>query len=431
MTEGIGILILMCYNMLNMEKNYGEQLKVILDAPLSPEVIGSYAQVALDQVVELVGDYTDDYLNRPVEIMPTKRANEDAAAHYFGLQSVDETLIRLQIKSDEITGLDNLIANAVIIDRTVVPPDDLGHGIVRGPGTYEKAQTIPRLKTMLFILQNHFDINVHDPNEFSLFRGEVTDGMIRASSYHVLEVPAVNRTVLACDEESNATFIFDSSKMRDLSIDVAQILTSSKQEIEELFDEHQGLGKKVIHSKHFVDNFIGYIESLVEDEGSRKQSVSLLVKKRGNGFAIAMSNDEIVNLAKEISPDKPLAAVEMSELSVKGVFVSMSTIRNRFGSVLEFTKLCGFEPKPKDMTNEELVQRMQEISPNKRLTSREIQELSKIGKFIASKTVCVKFGSVSTFQESVWGPSSTIKYQAAALPPELSIIGRKYVGPLH
>ena len=68
----------------------------------------------------------------------------------------------------------------------------------------------------------------------------------------------------------------------------------------------------------------------------------LLEKLEGRNDLNELSNIDLVTLALELSPDRPLTLATINELSKSGQFVSRSTITRRFGSLPEFQKACGW-----------------------------------------------------------------------------------------
>ncbi|HET6730645.1 MAG TPA: DEAD/DEAH box helicase, partial [Nitrososphaeraceae archaeon] len=109
-------------------------------------------------------------------------------------------------------------------------------------------------------------------------------------------------------------------------------------------------------------------------------------------------NTELIELAKKISPNEPLNADAIAELAKQQKFVSGHVIRSRFGSLQAFQEACGFKIGP---STDELVAIALQISPDKNLTKRDIETLSKNGVFpLSVKTLAGRFGSLKTFQDA-------------------------------
>lgn len=113
------------------------------------------------------------------------------------------------------------------------------------------------------------------------------------------------------------------------------------------------------------------------------------------------TNQEIVDLAKELSPKSPLSTDQVRELSSEGKFPSMNIISQRFGSIYKFQTYCGFEVIVKtnwrNVSDEEIINKSMALSPEKALTSDEINEFSKQGLFPSQGHLEGRFGSLNDF----------------------------------
>lgn len=156
-------------------------------------------------------------------------------------------------------------------------------------------------------------------------------------------------------------------------------------------DEERG-EHLVIHSVHGDFDFDKIAVDLLEKIGA--------IKDRTGKFN-SLSNEEIVDLAKQLSPDVALSAQTIDELSAEGSFLSWPTIRKRFGSLFEFQAACGFDTKARlyKMSNDELVELAKDLSPDKALARDDIDALSKQGLFYSSTIIRKRFGSLKNFQE--------------------------------
>lgn len=113
------------------------------------------------------------------------------------------------------------------------------------------------------------------------------------------------------------------------------------------------------------------------------------------------TNDQLIELATQLSPGKPISKTAMEELSKKRLFPSARTIQDRFGSTREFHVACGYEPTGfRDFTADEIVELARSVSPNKPLTQRMIIDMSKEGLFPGTSIIYDRFKSVKAFQEA-------------------------------
>lgn len=111
-----------------------------------------------------------------------------------------------------------------------------------------------------------------------------------------------------------------------------------------------------------------------------------------------LGNDELISRALELSPDKPLAANVIDKLTKEGLFPNRFYIINRFGSLKLFQEACGFDIE--QLSKEKLIEMALELSPDKPLTTLMISELSKADDFASPSSVTKIFGSIKAFQEA-------------------------------
>lgn len=111
--------------------------------------------------------------------------------------------------------------------------------------------------------------------------------------------------------------------------------------------------------------------------------------------------DEIVELAHSVSPDKPLTQQMIIDMSKEGLFPSTSIIYDRFESLGAFQEACGFRTgsRFKDYTADDIVKLAKEISPDRVLLNTDIARLSREGSFVSRERIIKVFGSVAAFKE--------------------------------
>ena len=118
------------------------------------------------------------------------------------------------------------------------------------------------------------------------------------------------------------------------------------------------------------------------------------------------SNDDLVVLAKQLSPDVPMTVPLMAKFFGEGEFPSPDTIRGkrRFGSIANFQRACGFEISDKIdwslLTDEQAIDLAKSIEPDAKLTHKQIQQLSREGEFPTYKEIERRFGSIVNFQKA-------------------------------
>jgi hypothetical protein len=244
-----------------LSASFQKRYEQIIGTPLTVEGINSYADNALNQMVELV----EDALNQSGQYGPwqDKQQQEEQALANLGLPDVSHTLDHIYELSQDIHNLDNVIEQArrKPIDRVLVPPDPNGAIIAPGDGSFEKAEIIPRLKAILFVLEHDFGVDIHDPEQIKITHGLLAKRMVREMSYDMIEIPELRRIVLSCDEAGNRTFVFDLSALGSANITPQSLKGySSKDELDELLAENPKVGQGVYYSIHFISRIKEAIE---------------------------------------------------------------------------------------------------------------------------------------------------------------------------
>jgi len=158
--------------------------------------------------------------------------------------------------------VDEVINRANKINETILPADNVDNfSLQEGSGSFERKSLIPRLRVTLLLLQNQFDVNIEDEDKLKLTKGMVSDSSMRKESYYSIEIPELDRDILICDEEGNATFVFDNKVLSELSITNDSLLRLTKSDLKALIEEYPQMGQKVIYSKKFLDNMAKAITS--------------------------------------------------------------------------------------------------------------------------------------------------------------------------
>jgi len=258
---------------------FRSRLDNILGARLTAENIDSYAEDALTSVIGLVDQTLTAYREVSTQDHETSYDEETAAFEHFGLTDVGVVLDHIQGVASEITNIDQLITETPAEQRIHVPPDQTSPNITPGSGEFDEKRRIPRLKTVLFILSQDFDVDVHNPEQVQISPGTVGEGMMRRLGYTLVDVPALNRSVLVCDEEGNATFIFNNEVMAEIGQSPELIAELTKSQIRELLLANPYMGKRLIYdSEYFVPGIRDaitrpvYIEGLNASENTENAS---------------------------------------------------------------------------------------------------------------------------------------------------------------
>ncbi|HWT55995.1 MAG TPA: hypothetical protein VN031_03105 [Candidatus Microsaccharimonas sp.] len=291
-----------------------EQIESILNRQLSPENIDTFADDALDDLVAVVDDTVGAYAQQPTTVYGSGKDTEAAAFAYFGMGDVESVLDHVAQKAEEIHELDTVIERADTHSTVIVPPE-AGRPIMSGEGSFEAKDIIPRTKTTLFLLANEHNIDLHDPQQLRLHVGQITPGMMRQTSYHLIEVPSLHRDILVCDEEGNQSFVFDTIYLQKLNISPDALLTLSKPELKALIQEHPDTGQGFKYSDNFVSNMLNAIDDprTVQAEPQPERVVTLRPQAEKapegylsiKGFAdtLGSSAKYLAALMKDIDPE--------------------------------------------------------------------------------------------------------------------------------
>jgi len=230
------------------------RLTTILSTALTVGTIDTYAETAISDLINLTGNVVNEFVDTlsPEAVYSDNKKLEDAAFSYFDLPSITGNLDNIAKIDQDIKNIDRVIEKASIKDQVIVPPDAPVRPIVPGNGEGVLENKLrPRLKTLLFILKKDNDI---DLDQLKIAEGITTNEMMRKEPYYSVEVPSLNRTVLVCNEEGNATFVIDTKKLEELEISTEQLLDMTKDELNALMAAHAGFGRRIIQSDSWVNN---------------------------------------------------------------------------------------------------------------------------------------------------------------------------------
>ncbi len=253
------------------------ELEAIVDRPLTAESIDSYAEQALNDLVKLVRQVSAAYCGQPAYFYKNSRELENAAFAYFGLRGIEETLDHIADKAEEINGLNQIIAEANVTNQVILPPDPNEISIIRDNGTFQEKITVPRLKTLLFILGNEFQADLQDKSQIRITKGAAPKNSLRHSSYYLVEAPVLDRSVLMCDEEGNATYVFVASLLEQEGKSLDDLLCAGKTELNAWIKRRPGLGRKIMYTKNFIPNLI----EALEDDGLERPEPDRQATQKG------------------------------------------------------------------------------------------------------------------------------------------------------
>ncbi len=245
-------------------EHFRGELESILDVPLSPENIDDYADNALNELVELVQSVQASFQETTTQTFSNQRELENTAFQCYDLEDIEQVLDHVATKSEELRELDDLIYKVFTEQAVLVPPDpDSFIEPGEDPEDYTPARKVPRLKTLLFVLANEFELDVHDTEQVTITTGVLDANMVRGESYNLVDIPSLERCALICDEVGNITFVFDCKAMEEVSITPEDLAGLTKDDLKDLLHDHPKLGQTITyHQNTYVANLISTLNNI-------------------------------------------------------------------------------------------------------------------------------------------------------------------------
>jgi hypothetical protein len=299
------------------QQKYHTEIDAIVGQALTPESIDTYADEALERLIEVIGRATDDYSRQPTLRFEAASDTENATFGYYDLQNVELLLDTIADKADELHLIDDLIARTSSVNEILLPPDlRKPAGIERGNGTVEKKKLIPKLKTLLFVASNDFNVNITDPDQLRLTSGALPETMMRGQSYYHVEFPMLHRSVFICDEAENITFLFDDLALKKYEMTSLELTALTKSDIKALISDDPSLGRQLVYTKHFIPHLIDALEDPATRPQARAEvnpeepAGSYLYPKAPEGFMSATGLGRVWQIASDTINS---AVVELSD----------------------------------------------------------------------------------------------------------------------
>jgi biotin operon repressor len=238
-------------------------IATILDRPLDPATIDTFADTALNHLTAEIERLISEYAVQSTIAQPTTRETERAALSYHG---IDEDYIEMALDhiaeiAQRIRLLEARISSSTkLLGRVIVPPSPAEMLISSSSGRFIEKQTIPRLKALLLLLETHYDIDID--NECTFTAGTVNRNMFRRQSYTLVDVPDLHRAFLVCDEEGNVTYVFDSAKLHNAGYTTGSLIDLTKDQLDSLIQERECMGYRLDYSPHFTNQIASLIEQI-------------------------------------------------------------------------------------------------------------------------------------------------------------------------
>ena len=209
-----------------------------------------------------------------------------------------------------------------LVDRVIVPPNiDETQIITPGDGSFEKPrEVIPRLKSLLLLLEKGFDIDVKSDEEVEITTGVIRPNMMRSTSYRVVEIFGLGRIVLVCDEVGNTTYVFDAEVCKGYGIDTEYLAKQDKISLDSLLHDDGKIGRRINYSKKYIDHLSDALSQLPNNENEAQ--VSILKPKETVDY-IPESYKTVLEVAQELnrSPETIYQRIKRLDPDIFGIIL--------------------------------------------------------------------------------------------------------------
>ncbi|MDO8668395.1 MAG: hypothetical protein Q7K35_04890 [bacterium] len=242
-------------------EEFQARLSSILEAHLTVENISTFADDALNKLVALTSDVAQKYKEETKSEKTIGELEDDSYTRY-GLPNIGELLDRVQKKVDQIKSIEKFInEKSKMVNEVITPPDTFESIPASGERTFEEKRLIPRLTTLLYILET--DLNI-SKDQVSLTQGQVRKEMVRQAPYFRVEIKPLDRVVYVCEEEKNASYVFDAQKLEERSLAFDKLDLMTKEERNELIRQFPDIGRRLIQTKHWRENMSELLSGSIE-----------------------------------------------------------------------------------------------------------------------------------------------------------------------
>lgn len=246
----------------SLKEVYQQRLDDILYSQLTVENIETFAKDALSKVVHLVDDLLVEYKNNPgvysQEPPLSSREQEDVACQIFSLPNIGEILAEITKVEDTIDSLKIYLDTRTENIETVITPPQSDRMVEKREGTGDfKKRIFPRLLTLLYIMKHDFGLTTED---VEITQGGVAPKLMRQTPYVRVKIPSLNRVIYVCDEEGNASYIFDLQKLEEIGLTLEAIDLYDKGDRNSLINQHAGIGMRIPQSKNWRSDMTTALE---------------------------------------------------------------------------------------------------------------------------------------------------------------------------
>ena len=250
-------------------------LNAVTSLTISPENITSFYDHALHRLTGLIDEIVPTYLVSHTGAQEQGKALEDKALAYYGLTSVHNILTAIGQHMMLLQEVEHRLQTMSGFEKEVfVPPNKESSYLVTGSNAgFEKKKLIPRLMTLGYILEHDCGITLTDTNAISIVSGDVTSSMMRESPYIRVAIAPLNRIVYLCNEEGNASFVFDQEKVLAHVGTITLLDVMEKRRYKEMIAHDGSIGTVIRQSALWrADMYEALTESL-QKEGEETKAI--------------------------------------------------------------------------------------------------------------------------------------------------------------
>ncbi len=227
------------------QNRFQTKLLEVLYTPLTVDTIDTFADTALAKLVTLTQEVTTSYKEEHPDDHLEGKDLEDAASAFYQLDNVRDLLDRINEKQEQVRAISNFAYRYISSDSIITPPDQAS-AISTGSGSgMQELALVPRLTTLLYILETDFEIST---GGLRVIVGRVSTDMMRKLPYVRIEIDQLHRVAYICDEEGNASYVFDLARLEQESVDLEKLDDMTKEEKNALIAAHPGIGRRMIQT---------------------------------------------------------------------------------------------------------------------------------------------------------------------------------------
>jgi hypothetical protein len=243
-----------------------EDLHSILSRELTVDTIATYGEDVIRDLTGFSYRVTRSFQEKHSSTFITGMELEDEACSTYRLPLISELLDKAQEQDSRIKQAGSYIAGEVkLVDSVITPPDEDGFITAPGSGNYEKPVLKNRLQTVLYIVQ---ELGV-DLSEIVVKKGKALPTSVRNESYVTIEIPSLKRLIYVCDEEQNASFIFDSDAVIEVYLTIEDLDGMTKGKKNELIELYPKIGRRFVDGSHWVSR----LKTLLSENFVKEQNI--------------------------------------------------------------------------------------------------------------------------------------------------------------